>query len=97
MHHLQQVEVYSDHRETDCELCRAVHVGETSRPLNVRYQEHYRSAANLTAKSYQNIRFARHYQEHHKAEKPKLLIKILKKTKGTVERKITNALFIQRI
>jgi len=41
--------------------------------------------------------FARHYQEHHKGEKPKLLVKILRKTKGTVERKITEALFIQRI
>ena len=74
-----------------------VYVGETSRPLKVRYQEHYRSAANPTAKSYQNMAFARHYQEYHKGEKPKLLIKILKKTKRTVERKITEALFIQRI
>ena len=41
--------------------------------------------------------FARHYQEHHKGEKPKLLIKILEKPKGTVKRKITEALFIQRI
>ena len=83
--------------QIDCGLCGAVYVGETSRPLKVRYQEHYRSAANPTAKSYQNMAFARHYQEYHKGEKPKLLIKILKKTKGTVERKITEALFIQRI
>ena len=83
--------------QIDCGLCGAVYVGETSRSLKVRYQEHYRSAANPTTKSYQNMAFARHYQEYHKGEKPKLLIKILKKTKGTVERKITEALFIQRI
>jgi hypothetical protein len=63
----------------------------------VRYQEHYRSAANPTAKSYKNMAFSKHYKEHHLGQKPKLSVKILKKTMGSLERKITEALFIQQL
>jgi hypothetical protein len=45
----------------------------------VRYQEHYRSAANPTAKSYKDMAFSKHYKEHHLGQKPKLSVKILKK------------------
>ncbi|XP_028416688.1 uncharacterized protein LOC114540877 [Dendronephthya gigantea] len=83
--------------QINCDLCGATYVGETSRPLAVRFQEHYRSAANPTAKSYKNMAFAKHYSELHRGQKPKLSIKILKKTKGSVERKITEALFIQKL
>ncbi len=41
--------------QVNCNLCGATYIGETSRPLVTRFQEHYRSAANPTAKSYMNI------------------------------------------
>ena len=66
----------------------------TSRPLVVRYKEHYRSAANPTALSYKNMTFSRHYIECHPAQEPKLTVKILKKTSGSLDRKITEGLFI---
>ena len=43
-----------------CNLCGASYIGETSRPLVTRVQEHYRSAANPTAKSYKNMAFSKH-------------------------------------
>jgi hypothetical protein len=40
-----------------CDLCQddGLYIGETSRPLSVRLQEHYQSVANPTAKSYKNM------------------------------------------
>ena len=51
-----------------CDLCHdndAVYIGETSRPLSQQFQEHYRSAANPTAKSYKNMAFSKHYKTCH--------------------------------
>ena len=83
--------------QINCDLCGATYVGETGRPLVVRYQEHFRSAANPNAKSYKNMAFSKHYLDQHYGQKPKLSVKILKRTKGSVERKITEALFIQKL
>ena len=69
----------------------------TSRPLVVRYEEHYRSTANPTAPSYKNMTFSRHYIECHPAQEPKLTVKILKKTSGSLDRKITEGLFNQKL
>ena len=80
-----------------CDLCGRGYVGETSRPLVVLYKEHYRSAANPTAPSYKNMAFSRHYSECHPAQEPKLTVKILKKTSGSLDRKITEGLFIQKL
>ena len=80
-----------------CDLCGRGYVGETSRPFAVRYKEHYRSAANPTAASYKNMAFLRHYIECHPAQEPKLTVKILKKTSGSLDRKITEGLFIQKL
>ncbi len=63
----------------------------------VRYQEHFRSAANPNAKSYKSMAFSKHYLDQHYGQKTKLFVKILKRTKGSVERKITEALFIQKL
>ena len=41
--------------------------------------------------------FSKHYKEHHLGQKPKLSVKIFKKTMGSLERKITEALFIQQL
>ena len=81
----------------NCDPCGRGYVGETSRPLVVRYKEHYRSAANPTAPSYKNMAFSRYYIECHPGQEPKLTVKILKKTSGSLDRKITEALFIQKL
>ena len=66
--------------------------GETYRPIGDRFNEHFRSAKNPTAKSYKEMPFAKHYSTHHpNAEPPKLLLKILQKTSTTVDRKIKEA------
>ena len=84
-----------------CDLCQdidGVYIGETSRPLSKRFQEHYRSATNPTAKSYKNMAFSKHYKACHEGQKPKLTVKILKKTKsGSLERKVTEAVLIQKL
>jgi hypothetical protein len=42
--------------------------------------------------------FSKHYRKHHLGQKPKLSVKILiKKTKGSLERKIAEPLFIQQL
>ena len=41
--------------------------------------------------------FSKHYLDQHYGQKPKLSVRILKRTKGSVERKITEALFIQKL
>ena len=80
-----------------CNLCGASYIGETSRSLVTRFQEHYSSAANPTAKSYKNMAFSKHYKDQHPGLKPNLSVKILKKTKGSLQRKITKALYIQEL
>ena len=66
-------------------------------PCNTRFQEHYRSAGNPTAKSYKNMAFSKHFKDQHPGLKPKLSVKILKKTKGSLQRKFTEALYIQEL
>ena len=84
-----------------CDLCQdddGVYIGETSRrPLSKRFQEHYRSATNPTAKSYKSMAFSKHYKACHAGQKPKLKVKILKKTSGSLERKVTEAVLIQKL
>jgi len=50
-----------------CEVdnCTENYGGETYRPLKCRFDEHYRSAANPTAKSYEDKPLAKHYRESH--------------------------------
>ena len=75
----------------------SIYIGETSRPLALRFQEHYRSAANPNAKSYKNMAFSKHYKACHEGQKPKLTAKILRKTSGSLERKVTEAVLIQKL
>ena len=64
-------------------------MGETSRPFAVRFNEHLHSAGNPDAKSYQHMTFSNHYKELHPGQSPKLIPCMLKKMKGTLERKGT--------
>ena len=73
------------------------YVGETSRPLLARYKGHFRSAANPTAPSYKNMAFSRHYLERHPGLAPKLSVRILKRTRDSLDRKITEGLFIKKL
>jgi hypothetical protein len=51
--------------------------GETNRPVGERFIEHYQSARNPNAPSYQDKPFAKHYSTQHKdCVNPKLKLKI---------------------
>ena len=83
-----------------CGLCdenHGIYVGETSRPFALRYNEHLRSASNPNAKSYQHMAFSKHYRNYHSGQNPTLIPTLLKKTRGTLERKITEAFFICKL
>ena len=41
--------------------------------------------------------FSKHYKACHEGQKPKLTAKILKKTNGSLERKVTEAVLIQKL
>ena len=76
--------------------CQATNIGhyngETYRPVGERFIEHYRSARNPNAPSYQDKPFAKHYSTQHKdCVNPKLELKILKRATTTTERKIKEA------
>ena len=69
--------------------------GETYRPIGDRFNEHFRSAKNPTAKSYKDMPLAKHYTLHHPAcESPKLELKIIQRASTTVDRKIKEARMI---
>ena len=66
--------------------------GETLRSLDERYTEHYRSAKNPTAKSYEDKPWAKHYAEKHpNCDKPKIGVSIVERARSTNERKIKEA------
>ena len=84
--------------ELSCTLCGAKYIGESKRPLRLRYNEHLRCAANET----QLTPIGDHFSECHagmsKAEKladPPLEVRILKKTRDHPDRKITESLYIR--
>ena len=41
--------------------------------------------------------FSKHYKACHEGQKPELTVKILKKTSGSLERKVTEAVLIQKL
>ena len=69
--------------------------GETYRPLDDRYTEHYRSANNPTAKSYKDKPWAKHYVTYHQdCKEPKINVEIVDRASTTNERKIKEARII---
>ena len=77
--------------------CNSKYIGETYRPLHLRFIEHWRSANNPKAKSYVNKPLAKHYTAHHPNCKPKLSLKILEKASSTNNRKIREARLITKL
>ena len=76
--------------------CFETYGGETYRPLHHRFDEHYRSAANPTAKSYVDKPLAKHYREKHSNYngKPQLKLEIVDKGSSLIDRKIKEAKFL---
>lgn len=66
------------------------------RPLTLRFDEHYRSAANPTAKSYKDYPLAKHYADKHPNEKPSLKLEIIDRGNSLINRKIKEAKFKQK-
>ena len=64
--------------------------GETLRPIDDRFLEHFRQANNPTAESHKNKPFAKHYRECHPnhTSDPQLKLKILARASSTIDRKI---------
>ena len=67
--------------------------GETYRPINERFVEHYRSANNPTADSYKDKPLAKHYSTKHPEHSgpPKLKLQIVSRASSTTDRKIKEA------
>ena len=69
--------------------------GETLRPIDDRFLEHYKSARNPDAKSYQNKPMAKHYKQYHQGcTEPKIGLKIIEKASTTNERKVKESRII---
>ena len=86
-----------------CELCKAKALqehheydGETGRPLDKRFKEHYLSASNPTAKSYKDKPLAKHYSTYHPNTKPQLSLRVIEKATSTNNRKIREARIINK-
>ena len=69
--------------------------GETLRPIDDRFLEHYKSARNPDAKSYANKPMAKHYKQYHQGcSEPKIGLQITEKTFSTNERKVKESRII---
>ena len=77
-----------------CLICFLKYIGETLRPIDPRFEEHYKCAANPTCKSYKKKAFAQHYLQHHPGMDPKLELEILGRESNTVRRKVIEAMYI---
>ena len=74
--------------------CSEKYIGETYRPLHLRFMEHWRSTNNPAAKSYEDKPWAKHYSSQHPNTTPKLSLKILERASSTNNRKIREARLI---
>ena len=80
-----------------CKICGEFYVGETCRSANERLSEHLRYSGNPTAASYRDEAWAQHYREKHRGGKPELSFKILTTERNTLQRKIVEAMYIQKL
>ena len=84
--------------ELKCKFCGATYVGESKRPLRLRYNEHLRCAQNETELTPVGDHFKSNHSGITKAEKsydPPLEIKILMKTRDHPDRKIAESIMIR--
>ena len=84
--------------ELKCKLCGATYVGESKRPLRLRYNEHLRCAQNETKLTPVGDHFETCHRGVTKAEKstnPPLEIRILMRTRDHPDRKISESLLIR--
>ena len=77
-----------------CLICLLIYIGETYRPTDDRFDEHYRCAANPSCKSYKGKALAIHYSQYHPGLESKLQLEILGRESNTLRRKIVEAMFI---
>ena len=78
--------------------CGDFYGGESYRPLNQRFNEHYLSAANPSLPSYLEKPLAKHYREKHDQHSgpPDLQLEIVDRGTSLVNRKIKEARYITR-
>ena len=84
--------------ELTCKICGATYVGESKRPLRLRYNEHLRSAANETELTPIGDHFDSCHSGITKASKfadPPLEVTLLMKAKDHPDRKIAESLWIR--
>lgn len=84
--------------ELTCRLCGATYIGESKRPLRLRYNEHLRCAVNETKLTPIGDHFESCHKEIPKADKladPPLEVKVLMKTKDHPDIKIVESLCIR--
>ena len=80
--------------EVKCRICGASYIGESKRPVRLRFNEHIRSMLNTTELTPIGDHFR---EEHPSASKDKSLLglSILKRTLDHPDRKITESLYIR--
>ena len=84
------------HMSCDMTSCKPVKIGnydgETLRPIDDRFLEHYRAANNPLADSYIDKPWSRHYAKYHpECDEPKISLAIVDRASTTNERKIKEA------
>ena len=81
-----------------CKLCGATYIGESKRPLRLRFNEHLRCAANETTLTPVGDHFEACHKGIPKADKlanPPIEVRVLKKTRDHPDRKISESLYIR--
>ena len=84
--------------ELSCTLCGDTYIGESKRPLRLRFNEHVRCAANETQYTPIGDHFASCHTGLPRADKladPPLEVRILRKTRDHPDRKIAESLCIR--
>ena len=77
-----------------CNVCNELYIGETSRSLHDRLEEHLWFATNPSNPIYKNEAFAAHYGQHHPGKTTDLTFKLIKTERNTILRKVYEAILI---